>query len=109
MTQGNGLAFLYERSGSTWTQVRKLEAYDGANGDQFSRDMDISGNIALVGAPKDDHATQDGPNSGSIYVYIKEGSFWSDGHSASCGFKDAVSDGQKYIFASNTAGGSFVE
>jgi len=106
---GKGHAYVYVRDGGTWVEQKQFVAFDGAMDDQFSRDMDISGDMVLVGSPADDKPTHNGPRTGSIHVYVRTGSDWSDGTSASCGFKDAVSDGQKYVFASNTQSGSFVE
>src|SRR5262249_14066802 len=46
-----GAAFVFTRSGATWTQQKKLTAADGAAGDFFGRSVAISGDTALVGAP----------------------------------------------------------
>lgn len=45
-----GSAIVYARNGSTWTEQAFLEADDGAEGDYFGADVDISGDVILVGA-----------------------------------------------------------
>ncbi len=71
-----GSAYIYTRSGSTWTQQTKLVASDGATGDRFGYSVAISsdGNTAIVGAYFDD---ENGTNAGSAYVYTRSGSTWA--------------------------------
>ena len=61
-----GAAYVYYRSGSTWTQQRKLTAHDGANSDYYGIAVAISGDTALSGADLDDDK---GTNSGSVYFH----------------------------------------
>ncbi len=61
----SGSAYVFTRSGSTWTQQAKLPADDGGADDLFGVSVSISKDIALVGAYQDDHA---GTQSGSAYV-----------------------------------------
>ena len=72
----SGSAYIYTRSGSTWTQQSKLLASDGAASDQFGWSVSISsdGNTAIVGAYRDDDK---GSNSGSAYIYTRSGSTWN--------------------------------
>jgi len=64
----SGSVYVYQDTGSTWTQVDKLQAGDGAVGDYFGyqRSVSISGNVVIVGAPGDD---DNGSESGSAYVF----------------------------------------
>ena len=72
----SGSAYIYVRSGSTWTQQAKLVASDGAANDQFGYSVSISsdGSTAIVGAYYDDDK---GTGSGSAYVYVRSGSTWT--------------------------------
>ncbi|MCH8152828.1 MAG: hypothetical protein IH830_10715 [Planctomycetes bacterium] len=70
---GPGSAYVFVRSGSTWTQQAKLTASDAALGDQFGRSVSISGATAIVGAFGD---SDNGSQSGSAYVFIKSGAIW---------------------------------
>lgn len=45
-----GAAFIYRRTGDSWTQEAKLTPSDGASGDNFGYSAAISGNYALIGA-----------------------------------------------------------
>ncbi len=70
----SGSAYVFTRSGTTWTEQAKLLASDGANGDNFGVCLSISGNTALVGALNDDDK---GTNSGSAYVFTRSGTTWT--------------------------------
>ncbi|MBN2011567.1 T9SS type A sorting domain-containing protein [candidate division KSB1 bacterium] len=69
-----GAVYIYTRSGETWTENAKLVAPDGAAGDYFGYDVDISGDYMVVGSCWDDDL---GENSGSVYIYKRSGSTWS--------------------------------
>ena len=71
---GSGSAYVFVRSGTTWTQQAKLTASDGAAVDFFGESISISGDTALVGAINDDDA---GSNSGSAYVFVRSGTTWT--------------------------------
>ncbi len=65
---GPGAAYVFTRSGSTWSQHAKLESFDGANGDRFGVSVGISGDTIVVGANKTDDT---GSRSGSAYVFTR--------------------------------------
>ena len=44
-----GAAYVFTRSGTSWSQQAKLTASDGASGDYFGSSVSISGNTAVVG------------------------------------------------------------
>ena len=62
-----GSAYVFVRSGTTWAQLQKLLAPDGASGDWFGTSVSISGDTVVVGAPFDD--TPAGPDAGSAHVF----------------------------------------
>ncbi len=64
-----GAAYVFERSGSTWTQFTKLTRPGGtaAQPPEFGRTVDIEGDTVGVGAPGDDSA---GVDSGAVYVFL---------------------------------------
>ena len=74
MVADSGSAYVYARSGSTWTEQAKLTASDGAADDLFGYSVSVSGDTAVVGAYQDDDS---GSNSGSAYVFVRSGSIWS--------------------------------
>jgi hypothetical protein len=74
---GQGAAYVFSRSGTTWTQERKLTASDGAVGNAFgySVAMDSTGTRVIVGAYS---ATISGrANQGAAYVFSRSGTTWT--------------------------------
>jgi len=66
----SGSAYVFTRTGTTWTQQAKLLASDGAAMDNFGWSVSLSGDtVVLIGAYADD---DNGDNSGSAYVFTKE-------------------------------------
>jgi len=48
---GQGVAYVYVRSGGVWTQQLELTASDGAAGDGFAEAVAVSGDTAVIGSP----------------------------------------------------------
>lgn len=74
-TNAQGAAYVFVRSGGLWYQQAKLIASDGAATDQFGTAVAVYGDTAVVGAPKDDIASD--IDQGSAYVYRRVGGQWS--------------------------------
>ena len=70
----SGSAYVFVRTGSTWSQQQKLTASDASSGAEFGRSVALSGDTALIGASRDDDGSVD---SGSAYVFVRTGSTWS--------------------------------
>jgi len=70
----SGAAYVFVRLGSVWTQQSKLLPDDGAATDFFGQSVAIKGDTAVIGATFDD---DNGPNSGSAYVFVRQGSAWT--------------------------------
>ena len=70
----SGSAYVFTRSGTTWTQQAKLLVPDGAAGDHFGCSVSLSGDTALIGAYTDDTNVQ---NSGSTYVFTRTSTTWT--------------------------------
>jgi len=72
--ESQGAAYVFVRSGDTWTQQAKLTAPDGAAGDEFGFAAAISGDTIVVGAR---FAVIDGINGhGAAYVFVRSGETW---------------------------------
>ena len=70
-----GSAYVFTRTGTTWSQQAKLTAPDGAAGDTFGTSAALSDDTALVGA---NHAAVGGnSNQGSAYVFTRSGTTWN--------------------------------
>ena len=62
-----GAAYVFTRSGSTWSQRAELTAADGAAGDGFGYAVALSGSTAVVGAPY----------KSAAYVFTGSGGTWT--------------------------------
>ena len=71
-----GSAYVFVRSGVTWSEQQKLTAADGAANDAFGHDVALDGDIALVSASADDVGSN--LEQGSAYVFVRSGSTWSE-------------------------------
>jgi len=71
-----GAAYIFTRTGSTWTEQTKIQASDKTAGDLFGYAVDINriGNGILVGAPV---AGVPGNAPGAAYFYVEGGGAWS--------------------------------
>jgi hypothetical protein len=69
----SGSAYVFRFDGSKWVQQVKLRAFDGAPDDWFGYSVAVSGNVAVIGADRDNDL---GPKSGSAYVFRFDGSKW---------------------------------
>ena len=97
----SGAAYIFVRSGSTWTQQAYLKASNTGVNDLFGASVAISGNTIIVGAYAEDSAAS-GVNgnqadngaidSGAAYVFVRSGSTWTQ---------------QAYLKASNTGVSDF--
>ena len=67
-----GSAYVFVRSGTTWTQTQKLTASDGTTFDGFGFDVFVSGDTALIGAMDEDVGQN--PDQGAVYVFVNGGS-----------------------------------
>ena len=71
----SGSAYVFTRSGSTWTEQQKLRASDASGGDFFGLSVDIFEDTIVVGAGEDDDG---GFGSGSAYVFTRSGTTWTE-------------------------------
>ncbi|MDX1405511.1 MAG: FG-GAP repeat protein [Woeseiaceae bacterium] len=71
----SGAAYVFTRTGSTWSQQAKLTASDGATTDAFGQNVAIDGDTVVIAAEQDNDA---GTNSGSAYVFVRSGTAWTE-------------------------------
>jgi FG-GAP repeat len=72
-----GAAYVFTRSGSSWTQHAKLFASDGVRSDAFGRSVAIQNDTVVIGAPEDSSALFI-DKIGSVYVFTRSGTSWSE-------------------------------
>ena len=94
-----GAAYVFVRSGTTWTQQAYLKASNTNLGDEFGHAVAVFGDTVAVGAQRESSAatTIDGnqadntaDSSGAVYVFTRTGATWTQ---------------QAYVKASNTGAG----
>ena len=84
-----GAAYVFVRSGATWSQQAYLKASNAGAGDNFGVSVAISGNaadgdIVVVGAYGEDSNGAGGPsdnsasNAGAAYVFVRSGATWTE-------------------------------
>jgi hypothetical protein len=84
----SGAAYVFTRTGTTWSQKAYLKASNPSEGDQFGFAVAISGdgNTAAVGAIQEaskatgvngDQTDRSAPGNGAIYVFVRSGNTWS--------------------------------
>jgi len=87
-----GAAYVFKRSGSSWTQQQKLTASDGGSSEFFGNSVSITEDYALVGAPNNV------PNfrKGAAYIFTRSGSTWTQQQ------KLVASDAPEYKYFGDT-------
>lgn len=82
-----GSAYIFVRSGTTWTQQDQVFASNASAQDRFGYSVGISGDYAIVGAPMDDvNANAD---QGSAYFFVRSGNNWTQQEQVIGPFTDA--------------------
>ena len=83
---GSGAAYVFTRSGKTWSQQAYLKAPNAEADDSFGRAVSASGDYVLVGAPDEDSAASglqgdasdnSLASSGAAYLFVRSGTQWS--------------------------------
>jgi hypothetical protein len=70
-----GIAYVFTRSGATWTQQAELKASDAQAFDFFGSSVAIDTDTVIIGAP--DTSNSNNFNPGSAYIFTRTGSVWS--------------------------------
>ncbi|MCH8551001.1 MAG: FG-GAP repeat protein [Natronospirillum sp.] len=97
----SGAVYVFTRSSGAWSQQAYVKASDTATGNQFGEGLALSidGDTLAVGAIDEnsnaigingEQNNNDSANSGSVYVFVRNGDTWSQ---------------QSYVKASNTRAG----
>ena len=68
---GRGAAYVFTRTGTTWSEEAKLTAADAASGDLFGGTVAVAGDTAVAGAYN--HNSQ----RGAAYVFTRTGTTWT--------------------------------
>jgi hypothetical protein len=71
-----GAAYVFVRSGNTWSEQAELTAADGSATNGFGGSVSLNGDSALIGAggkPVNGNSGQ-----GAAYVFVRSGTIWSE-------------------------------
>jgi len=71
---GAGAAYVFVRSGTTWSQQAYLKASNPGAGDEFGSSVAVSGDTVVVGARDEGGSASD---AGAAYVFVRSGTAWS--------------------------------
>lgn len=71
----SGSAWVFERSGTTWSEAAQLLPSDPTSGSQFGRSVALDGSSLLVGAWLDSAVAF---QAGAGYVFVESGGSWSE-------------------------------
>ena len=78
-----GAAYIFRRTGGTWTQEAYLKAPHPDAGDYFGYSVAINGDRAFISAPGEASGDPDNPEddsrqeAGAAYVFTRSGNIWS--------------------------------
>jgi FG-GAP repeat protein len=100
-----GAAYVFVRSGSSWSQEAKLVAAFPATDDGFASSVSIGGDRVVVGAPGDDQGAED---SGAVYVFVRSGTTWSQEQKLKAGDAAAENFFGQSVDINNSGGDRFV-
>ncbi len=84
--ESSGAAYVFVRSGGTWSQQAYLKASNTEAGDWFGYSVAISGDTIVVGAEQEDsnaigvngnQSDNSRIGSGAAYVFVRSGGIWS--------------------------------
>ena len=73
----SGAAYVYVRSGASWTRQAYLKANDADAYSYFGGALAISGDTLVVGAVRGDPFGNGTPRTGAAYVFVRKNGVWS--------------------------------
>ena len=73
-SENKGAAYVFTRNGTTWSEQAKLTASDGEAFDTFGFSVSVAGDTVVLGA----HNNKVGRGKGSVYVFTRSGTTWSE-------------------------------
>ncbi|MEZ4375848.1 MAG: FG-GAP repeat protein [Polyangiaceae bacterium] len=82
----SGAAYVFTRCGSSWMQSAYLTASNAGNSDRFGKQVAISGDVIVVGAPEEDsdatgingaQTNDDASQAGAAYVFRRAAGGWT--------------------------------
>lgn len=69
----SGAAYIFHYNGTSWVEMQKITANDGASWNKFGQSVAISGDTAIIGAYGDN---DNGESAGAAYIFHFNGNTW---------------------------------
>jgi hypothetical protein len=69
----SGAAYIFHYNGTSWVELQKITANDGASWNKFGQSVAISGDAAIIGAYGDNDK---GESAGAAYIFHFDGNNW---------------------------------
>ena len=81
----SGAAYVFVRTGSTWTQQAYLKASNTTMEDRFGHTVTVTGDTVVIGAPGEDGdgvgvnpvTNESAVDAGAAYVFVRSGTTWT--------------------------------
>lgn len=73
-----GSAYVFTRSGSTWTEQQKIQASDATASDRFGSYASMSGDGSTIAIGARYHAPSGLTSGGAVYVFTESGGTWTE-------------------------------
>ena len=86
LAPGAGAAYVFKKTGMTWSQEAYIKASNAEGGDQFGHDIALAGDILAIssqsersnsGGVNGDQSNNSLTGAGAVYVFERNGSSWS--------------------------------
>ncbi|HZL99092.1 MAG TPA: integrin [Planctomycetota bacterium] len=105
-----GAAYVFQRSGSDWSQQAYIKSSNAEHSDNFGRALALTGDTLVVGAALEDSSatgvggdqSDDGADdSGAAYVFTRSGSSWTQRHYLKASNTGAIDSFGRAVAVSN--------
>lgn len=73
----SGSAFVFQRSGSSWTETGKLTDPQGSAGDTCGWSVSLNGDTIVLGSPLADYAPLSYGDAGAVSAFVRNGGSWA--------------------------------
>jgi hypothetical protein len=102
----SGAAYVFQREGTTWTEIQKLRASDPQRAGDFGRALDLNGDLLVIGAPGYVDWTGQYQQPGFAYIFVRSGDTWTQQQKLSAsdavprngfGYSIAVTENQIFV------------
>jgi len=98
-----GAVFAYRKTGGSWTEVARLEAANGTDGDRFGARIHLENGYALISAPRWNHVSEDADGAGRVVAFVLENGSWVEAGALPTPAEPAAHIGTDFIVQGNEA------